>query len=108
MKLFNRVNSQALMVLGAILLMADNAHASTASQVLVFSNNLYAIANDLTSGIIPTTIALFAIGIWGFTHMMGKNLGEGLNVLLNIVAVVSGVVLAKQMLTSLGLFSVTF
>lgn len=108
MKLFHRIYGQLLMVGGGLFIFAGNAHATQTSQVLQFSNNIAMIANDLTSGIIPSTIALFAIGIWGFTHMMGKNLGEGLNVLLNIVAVVSCVVLAKNMLQALGIYSATF
>ncbi len=49
------------MLLGLIFLLANNALATTSSQILVMSNQLYQIARDLTTGILPTSILLIAI-----------------------------------------------
>jgi len=45
-----------------LILFVGNASATTSSQILVMSNQLYQIAKDLTTGILPTSILLIAIG----------------------------------------------
>src|SRR5258708_14936847 len=49
----------------------------SSSQILVMSNQLYKIAQDLTTGIFPTAILLIAIGMWGVVNAFGK--GEAKN-----------------------------
>ncbi len=58
---------------------ANNAFATTDSQILVMSRQLYAIAQDLTTGLFPTAILLIAIGMWGVVNVFGKGVGEGIH-----------------------------
>ena len=51
-----------LIVPGIMFMLLGNASATTTSQILVMSNQLYKIAQDLTTGIFPTAILLIAIG----------------------------------------------
>jgi len=69
---------------GAMILFAGSAFATTSSQILVMSNQLYQIAKDLTTGLFPTSILLIAIGMWGFVNAFGKSIGDGIHQLTNI------------------------
>jgi len=90
---------------GAMLLFAGNAFATQSSRILVMSNSLYAIAKDLTTGLWPTAILLIAIGLWGAVHAFGKQVGDGIHQLTNIIAVGSIVFYASQLLINATLFS---
>lgn len=71
----------------SMILLVSNASATTSSQILVMSNQLYQIAKDLTTGIFPTSILLIAIGMWGVVNVFGKGIGDGIHQLTNIIAV---------------------
>ena len=86
-------------------LFAGNASATTSSQILVMSNQLYQIARDLTTGLFPTSILLIAIGIWGFVNAFGKSIGDGIHQLTNIIAVGGIVFFASSLLVNAALFS---
>ena len=86
-------------------LISCNAWATTSSQILVMSNQLYQIAKDLTTGIFPTSILLIAIGLWGFVHASGKSIGDGIHHLTNIIAVGGIVFFASALLANATLFS---
>ena len=90
---------------GMILLFISNASATTSSQILVMSNQLYQIAKDLTTGIFPTAILLIAIGMWGIVSAFGKSVGEGIHQLTNIIAVGGIVFFASSILVNAALFS---
>jgi len=90
---------------GMIFLFAANASATTSSQILVMSNQLYLIAKDLTTGILPTSILLIAIGMWGIVNAFGKGIGDGLHQLTNIIAVGGIVFFASSLLVNAALFS---
>jgi hypothetical protein len=89
-----------------LILLAGNASATTSSQILVMSNQLYQIAKDLTTGILPTSILLIAIGFWGIVNAFGKGIGDGLHQLTNIIAVGGIVFFASSLLVNAALFSV--
>jgi hypothetical protein len=89
-----------------MILIASNASATTSSQILVMSNQLYQIAKDLTTGILPTSILLIAIGMWGIVNAFGKGIGDGLHQLTNIIAVGGIVFFASSLLVNAALFSV--
>jgi len=86
-------------------LLGTNAFATTSSQILVMSNQLYAIAKDLTTGLFPTSILLIAIGMWGFVNAFGKSIGDGIHQLTNIIAVGGIVFFASSLLVNAALFS---
>ena len=86
-------------------LYANPAHATTSSQILVMSNQLYMLAKDLTTGLFPTSILLIAIGLWGFVNAFGKNIGDGIHQLTNIIAVGGIVFFASSLLVNAALFS---
>ncbi len=88
-----------------ILLLSSNAFATQSSQILQMSNQLYVIAKDLTSGLLPTSILLIAIGLWGAVHAFGKNVGDGIHQLTNIIAVGGVVFFATAILTNAAIFS---
>jgi hypothetical protein len=90
---------------GFIILLSENAFATTSSQILVMSNQLYQIAKDLTTGILPTSILLIAIGMWGLINAFGKNVGDGIHQLTNIIAVGGVVFFASSLLVNAALFS---
>jgi len=90
---------------GLVILFEHNALATTSSQILVMSNQLYQIARDLTTGILPTSILLIAIGLWGFVHAFGKNIGDGVHELTNIIAVGGVVFFASSLLVNAAMFS---
>jgi hypothetical protein len=93
-------------VLSALMiLLVDNASATTSSQILVMSNQLYQIAKDLTTGLFPTSILLIAIGMWGFVNAFGKSIGDGIHQLTNIIAVGGIVFFASSLLVNAALFS---
>ena len=94
-----------LVLSGAMVLIASNACATTSSQILVMSNQLYAIAKDLTTGLFPTSILLIAIGSWGFVNAFGKSIGDGIHQLTNIIAVGGIVFFASSLLVNAALFS---
>jgi len=73
-----------LILSGMLVLFAGNVFATTSSQILVMSNQLYQIAKDLTTGIFPTSILLIAIGMWGMVNAFGKGIGDGIHQLTNI------------------------
>lgn len=89
-----------------MILYNGNASATTSSQILVMSNQLYQIAKDLTTGLFPTSILLIAIGIWGFVNAFGKSIGDGIHQLTNIIAVGGIVFFASSLLVNAALFSV--
>jgi hypothetical protein len=88
-----------------MVLFIGNASATTSSQILVMSNQLYQIARDLTTGIFPTSILLIAIGMWGLINAFGKNVGDGIHQLTNIIAVGGIVFFASSLLVNTALFS---
>jgi len=90
---------------GLMLVFVGNASATTSSQILIMSNQLYQIAKDLTTGILPTSILLIAIGMWGFVNAFGKNIGDGIHQLTNIIAVGGVVFFASSLLVNASLFS---
>jgi len=57
----------------AMIFLGTNAFATTSSQILVMSNQLYQIAKDLTTGLFPTSVLLIAIG----AHSLIKALNTG-------------------------------
>jgi len=90
---------------GSMVLIAGNAGATTSSQILVMSNQLYQIARDLTTGIFPTSILLIAIGMWGLVNAFGKGVGDGIHQLTNIIAVGGIVFFASSLLVNAAMFS---
>lgn len=93
-------------VLSALMILfASDAFATTSSQILVMSNQLYQIAKDLTTGILPTSILLIAIGMWGLVNAFGKNVGDGIHQLTNIIAVGGIVFFASSLLVNAAMFS---
>src|SRR5271154_6483662 len=88
-----------------MILLTGNAFATTSSQILVMSNQLYQIAKDLTSGMLPTSILLIAIGMWGIVNAFGKGIGDGLHQLTNIIAVGGIVFFASSLLINAAMFS---
>ena len=92
-------------LMGVMMLFTSNAFATQSSSILVMSNNLYTIAKDLTTGMLPTAILLIAIGLWGAVHAFGKQVGDGIHQLTNIIAVGSIMFYAAALLTNASLFS---
>ena len=90
---------------GGVILLESNACATTNSQILVMSSQLYKIAQDLTSGMLPTAVLLIAIGMWGMVSAFGKGLGDGIHQLTNIIAVGGIVFFASSLLTNAAMFS---
>jgi hypothetical protein len=88
-----------------MILFVGNASATTSSQILVMSNQLYQIAKDLTTGILPTSILLIAIGMWGIVNAFGKGIGDGIHQLTNIIAVGGIVFFASSLLVNAAMFS---
>jgi len=88
-----------------MILFSQNAFATTNSQILVMSSQLYKIAQDLTTGIFPTSIPLIAIGMWGVVNAFGKGIGDGIHQLTNIIAVGGIVFWAASLLTNAAMFS---
>ena len=93
-------------ILSGVMLLSGTAHATTSSQILVMSKQLYAIAQDLTTGIFPTAVLLIAIGMWGFVNAFGKSVGDGIHQLTNIIAVGGIVFFASALLINASMFSV--
>ena len=94
-----------LVLHGLMILFAVNAFATTSSQILVMSNQLYQIAKDLTTGVLPTSILLIAIGMWGIVNAFGKSIGDGIHQLTNIIAVGGIVFFASSLLVNAAMFS---
>lgn len=94
-----------LVLSGLMILLGPDASATTNSQILVMSQQLYKIAQDLTTGILPTSILLIAIGMWGVVNAFGKNVGDGIHQLTNIIAVGGIVFWASSLLINASLFS---
>ncbi len=90
---------------GLMILFVGEACATTSSQILVMSSQLYKIAQDLTTGIFPTSILLIAIGFWGIVNAFGKGIGDGLHQLTNIIAVGGIVFFAASLLANATMFS---
>jgi hypothetical protein len=93
-------------LLGLMIFFVGNASATTSSQILVMSKQLYQIAQDLTTGMLPTAILLIAIGFWGIVNAFGKGIGDGLHQLTNIIAVGGIVFFAASLLANATMFSV--
>ena len=89
----------------AMILFSHDAMATTSSQILVMSSQLYQIARDLTTGMFPTAVILIAIGLWGIVNAFGKNIGDGIHQLTNIIAVGGIVFFASSVLVNASLFS---
>jgi hypothetical protein len=87
------------------LFLSGNAFASQSSTILVMSSQLNTIAKDLTTGMLPSAILTIAIGLWGFTHAFGKNMGDGVHQLTNIIAVGGIVFFATTLLANATIFS---
>lgn len=99
-------NEKTFLILPAFMVLSvGTAFATTNSQILVMSNQLYRIAQDLTTGILPTSILLIAIGFWGIVNAFGKGIGDGLHQLTNIIAVGGIVFFASSLLVNAALFS---
>ncbi|MBF0570761.1 MAG: hypothetical protein HQL12_02695 [Candidatus Omnitrophica bacterium] len=94
-----------LVLSGFMIFFVSNASATTSSQILVMSNQLYQIAKDLTTGLFPTSVLLIAIGMWGFINAFGKSIGDGIHQLTNIIAVGGIVFFASSLLVNAALFS---
>ena len=90
---------------GMMILFVGNASATSSSQILVMSKQLYQIAQDLTTGMLPTAILLIAIGMWGIVNAFGKSIGDGLHQLTNIIAVGGIVFFAASLLANATMFS---
>ena len=90
---------------GLMIFLVGSAHATTSSQILIMSNQLYQIAQDLTTGILPTAILLIAIGMWGIVNAFGKGIGDGIHQLTNIIAVGGIVFFASSLLVKAAMFS---
>src|SRR5580704_3210308 len=95
----------AFVVSFLMIFFGTNALATTSSQILIMSNQLYAIAKDLTTGLFPTSVLLIAIGLWGFVNAFGKSIGDGIHQLTNIIAVGGIVFFASSLLVNAALFS---
>jgi hypothetical protein len=95
----------SLVLPALMILFVENASATTSSQILVMSNKLYQIAQDLTTGILPTSILLIAIGMWGIVNAFGKGVGDGIHQLTNIIAVGGIVFFASALLVNAAMFS---
>ena len=95
-----------LVLSGLMIFFVGNASATTSSQILVMSRQLYQIAQDLTTGMLPTAILLIAIGFWGIVNAFGKGIGDGLHQLTNIIAVGGIVFFAASLLANATMFSV--
>jgi hypothetical protein len=93
---------------GLMTLLSSNAFATSSSQILVMSQSLYKIGQDMTSGIWPTAILMIAIGIWACVQVFGKNMGDGIHHLTNIIAVGAVLFFGTSMLTNAGFFSCSF
>ena len=65
------------------------------------------LADELTTGALPTALALIALAFIGLGGFFGA-LREVPKSAIAIVAVLAGLVTLKNMLTGLGLFSVVF
>jgi hypothetical protein len=73
---------------GLTVLLEKHAFATTSSQILVMSNQLYQIAKDLTTGILPTSISFDCHWPLGICSMLlARSIGEGVHELTNIIAV---------------------
>ncbi len=94
-----------LVLSGLMILFVGNAFATTSSQILVMSNQLYQIAKDLTTGIFRHQFFLIAIGMWGIVNAFGKSIGDGLHQLTNIIAVGGIVFFASSLLVNAAMFS---
>jgi len=94
-----------LLVLLVLMMCGADAFATTSSQILVMSNQLYQIAKDLTTGIFPTSVLLIAIGMWGIVNAFGKGIGDGIHQLTNIIAVGGIVFFASSLLVNAAMFS---
>jgi uncharacterized membrane protein YGL010W len=94
-----------LLLPGLMILLANDASATSSSQILVMSNQLYQIAQDLTTGKLPTAILLIAIGMWGVVNVFGKGIGDGLHQLTNIIAVGGIIFFASSLLINASMFS---
>ena len=92
--------------LSLMVMLSTKALATTDSQILVMSKQLYQIAQDLTSGVLPTAILLIAIGMWGIVNAFGKGIGDGIHQLTNIIAVGGIVFFASSLLIKSAMFSV--
>lgn len=90
---------------GLMVLWGNNSYATTSSQILVMSKQLYSIAQDLTTGMFPTAVLLIAIGLWGFVNAFGKSIGDGIHQLTNIIAVGGIVFFASSLLINAAMFS---
>ena len=93
---------------GLMILLTSNAFATSSSQILVMSKQLYSIGQDMTSGIWPTSILMIAIGLWAVVHVFGKNIGDGIHQLTNVIAVGGVLFFGTSLLTNAGFFSCAF
>ena len=99
-------NSVILGVLG-VFLSNSMAFATSASSVLVFDNQLMKIGQDLTSGRLPTALAMIALGVGCMMHLLGKE-NQIIHTLANVVIVMGLLVAVPSVLGAFNLYSVTF
>ncbi len=81
-----------------------NAFATTSSSVLLYSNQLMSIAMDLTTGKLPSALAIISLGVGCVMHFLGKD-QQMVHLLANVVIVLGLLVMAPSILMSLGLYS---
>ena len=97
---------KVFLVLSALMMLSvSNAFATTNTQILVMSKQLYQIGQELTTGMLPTAVLLIAIGFWGIANAFGKSIGDGLHQLTNIIAVGGIVFFATALLMNATMFS---
>ena len=102
----NRFIQSIVLALAGSLFMASNAFATTSSSVLVYSDQLMRIATDLTTGKLPSSLAIIALGVGCVMHFLGKD-QQIIHLLANVVIVLGLLVMAPSVLTTLGLYSAT-
>ncbi len=102
-----RLFQRAVHVLMGLVFFAPYAHATTSATVLTFSNQLVSIANDLTTGAIPTTVAMLALCGCLYLNFTGKG-HDFMHGLINVAIVASLLIGAKNVLAALGLYSALF
>lgn len=91
---------------GSMIFLNQHAWATTSSSVLVYSDHLMRIATDLTTGKLPSALAIIALGVGCVMHFLGKD-QQIIHLLANVVIVLGLLVMAPSVLSTLGLYSAT-
>ncbi len=95
-----------ILTMAASWLISGQAWATTSSSVLVYSDQLMRIATDLTTGKLPSALAIIALGVGCVMHFLGKD-QQIIHLLANVVIVLGLLVMAPSVLSTLGLYSAT-